>query len=91
MAIRAPAHRIIIDTGESTAAAQDMRDMLEAALGAPIRVAAILLTHWHHVDDTAAWEDEGVELRGHEWLDRNRIEGSGLGPLAGVYQARAIS
>jgi alkyl sulfatase BDS1-like metallo-beta-lactamase superfamily hydrolase len=91
MAIRAPEGWIIVDTGDSTVAAQEMRDMLEAALGEPVRVAAILLTHWHYADGTAAWDDEGAELWGHEWLDRNRIEGSGVGPLAGFYQARAIS
>lgn len=91
MAIRAPEGWIIVDTGDSTAAAQDMRDKLEAALGAPIRVAAILLTHWHYAEGTAAWDDEGVELWGHEWLDRNRTAGSGVGPLAGFYQARAVS
>ena len=91
MAIRAPGGWIIVDTGDSTAAAQEMRDMLEAAVSAPIRVAAILLTHWHYADGTAAWSDEGAQVWGHEWLDRNRIEGSGVGPLAGFYQARAIS
>jgi hypothetical protein len=44
MAIRAPGGWIIVDTGDSTRAAQEMRDMLEAATGAPVRVAAILLT-----------------------------------------------
>ena len=91
MAIRAPEGWIIVDTGDSTRAAQEMRDMLEAATGAPIRVAAILLTHWHYADGTAAWDDPGVEVWGHEWLDRNRREGSGVGPLAGFYQARAIA
>jgi alkyl sulfatase BDS1-like metallo-beta-lactamase superfamily hydrolase len=91
MAIRAPEGWIIVDTGDSTVAAQEMRDTLEAALGEPVGVAAILLTHWHYADGTAAWDDEGAELWGHEWLDRNRIEGSGVGPLAGFYQARAIS
>ena len=91
MAIRAPEGWIIVDTGDSTRAAQEMRDMLEAATGAPIRVAAILLTHWHYSDGTAAWDDEGADLWGHEWLDRNRTAGSGVGPLAGFYQSRVIS
>jgi alkyl sulfatase BDS1-like metallo-beta-lactamase superfamily hydrolase len=68
-----------------------MREKLEAAVGGPIRVAAILLTHWHYADGTAAWLDDGAELWGHEWLDSNRTAGSGVGPLAGFYQARAIS
>ena len=91
MAIRAPEGWIIVDTGDSTVTAQQMRDMLEAAVGGPVRVAAILLTHWHYADGTAAWSDEGAEVWGHEWLDRNRTAGSGVGPLAGFYQARAIS
>jgi hypothetical protein len=91
MAIRAPKGWIIVDTGDSTRAAQEMREKLEAAVGSPIRVAAILLTHWHYSDGTAAWSDKGAELWGHEWLDRNRMAGSGVGPLAGFYQARAIS
>jgi alkyl sulfatase BDS1-like metallo-beta-lactamase superfamily hydrolase len=91
MAIRAPGGWIIVDTGDSTRAAQEMRDMLEAATGAPVRVAAILLTHWHYADGTAAWDDPGAELWGHEWLDRNRTAGSGVGPLAGFYQSRVIS
>lgn len=91
MAIRAPEGWIIIDTGDSTRAAQEMRGKLEEAVGEPVRVAAILLTHWHYTDGTAAWLDEGTEVWGHEWLDRNRTAGSGTGPLAGFYQARAIS
>jgi len=91
MAIRAPEGWIIVDTGDSTRTAQEMRETLESAVGGPIRVAAILLTHWHYADGTAAWADEGAELWGHEWLDSNRAAGSGVGPLAGFYQARAIA
>jgi alkyl sulfatase BDS1-like metallo-beta-lactamase superfamily hydrolase len=91
MAIRAPEGWIIIDTGDSTRAAQEMREMLQAAVSEPVRVAAILLTHWHYADGTAAWDDVGAELWGHEWLDANRTAGSGVGPLAGFYQARAVS
>lgn len=91
MAIRAPEGWIIVDTGDSTRAATEMREQLEAAVGGRIRVAAILLTHWHYSDGTAAWLDDGAELWGHECLDSNRTAGSGAGPLAGFYQARAIS
>jgi glyoxylase-like metal-dependent hydrolase (beta-lactamase superfamily II) len=91
MAIRTPEGWIIVDTGDSTRAAKEMREKLEAAVGGPVRVAAILLTHWHYADGTAAWADKGAELWGHEWLDSNRTAGSGVGPLAGFYQARAIS
>jgi alkyl sulfatase BDS1-like metallo-beta-lactamase superfamily hydrolase len=91
MAVRAPEGWIIVDTGDSTRAAKEMREKLEAAVGGRVRVAAILLTHWHYADGTAAWSDDGAELWGHEWLDSNRTAGSGVGPLAGFYQARAIS
>ncbi len=91
MAIRAPDGWIIVDTGDSTTAATEMRRKLEEAVGGRVRVAAILLTHWHYSDGTAAWLDDGAELWGHEWLDSNRTAGSGVGPLAGFYQARAIS
>ena len=91
MAIRAPKGWIIVDTGDSTRAAQEMRDTLQAATGGPVRVAAILFTHWHYSDGTAAWADDGAELWGHEWLDRNRTASVGLGPLSGVFKARAAS
>lgn len=91
MAIRAAEGWIIVDTGESTAVAQDMRRALEAAAGGPVRVAAILLTHWHYTGGTAAWTDPGTTLWGHEWLDRNRAAGSGIGPLSGVMMARAVA
>lgn len=91
MAIQAPEGWIVVDTGDSTRAAQDMRDMLEAAVGQKIKVAAILLTHWHYADGTAAWADSGATVWGHEWLDRNRSAGSGVGPIAGFYQTRAIA
>ena len=68
-----------------------MRDLLEAAVGHPVKVAAILLTHWHYTDGTAAWADAGAEVWGHEWLDRNRSAGSDIGEIAGFYQTRAIA
>ncbi|MEM6499737.1 MAG: alkyl sulfatase dimerization domain-containing protein, partial [Pseudomonadota bacterium] len=91
MAIRAPEGWIIIDTGDTTQAAQEMRDKLAEAVGGPIDVAAILLTHWHYANGTGAWADDGVEIWGHEWLDSNRTATVGVGPLSGIFQARAIS
>lgn len=91
MAIRAPEGWIIIDTGDSDTAAKDMRASLEAATGGPVRVAAILLTHWHYAEGTGAWADEGTEVWGHEWLDRNRAASVGLSPLSGQFQARAAA
>ena len=46
-AIEAPDGWIIVDTGDSTRAAAEMRETLERAVGGKIKVAAILLTHFH--------------------------------------------
>jgi alkyl sulfatase BDS1-like metallo-beta-lactamase superfamily hydrolase len=91
MAVQAAQGWIIVDTGDSTAAAAEMRAKLEAAVGGKIKVAAILLTHWHYADGTAAWMDEGAEVWGHEWLDANRNASSGVSVKAGFYQARAMA
>mgnify|MGYP000933951745 CR=1 FL=1 len=90
-AIEAPNGWIVVDTGDSTRAAAEMREMLERAVGRKIRVAAILLTHWHYADGTGAWLDEGTELWGHEHLDRNRSASSGISVMGGVLQSRAIA
>ena len=90
-AVETPEGWIIIDTGDSTEAAVEMRAMLEETLGRKVKVAAILLTHWHYGDGIGAWLDEGVEVWGHEHLDRNRNTSSGISVLSGVYQARAVA
>ena len=90
-ALEAPQGWIIIDTGDSTRAAAEMRQKLEQAVGRKIKVAAILLTHWHYADGTGAWLDEGTEVWGHEQLDRNRSESKGVSVKSGFYQARAIA
>lgn len=90
-AIEAPKGWVIVDTGDSTAAAAEMRETLERRVGKKIKVAAILLTHWHYADGTAAWLDEGAELWGHEHLDRNRSASGGLNVLGGTLQSRAIA
>ncbi len=90
-AVEAPNGWIIVDTGDSTRAAAEMRETLERAVGRKIRVAAILLTHWHYADGTGAWADEGTEVWGHEHLDRNRTASSGVSVLGGVTQSRAIA
>jgi hypothetical protein len=56
-----------------------------------IRVVAILLTHWHYADGTAAWLDEGTEIWGHEHLDRNRAASGGINVLGGVLNSRATA
>ncbi|MCJ7528989.1 MAG: MBL fold metallo-hydrolase [Methyloceanibacter sp.] len=91
MAIEAPKGWIIIDTGDSTRAAAEMREHLEKAVSAKIKVAAILLTHWHYADGTDAWLDEGAEIWGHEWLDANRTASTGVSIKSGFYRARAIA
>ncbi|MCC6778736.1 MAG: MBL fold metallo-hydrolase [Hyphomicrobiales bacterium] len=90
-ALEAPGGWIIIDTGDSTRAAAEMRGKLEQAVGRKIKVAAILLTHWHYADGTGAWLDEGTETWGHEYLDRNRSDSKGVSIKSGFYQARAIA
>jgi alkyl sulfatase BDS1-like metallo-beta-lactamase superfamily hydrolase len=90
-AIEAPEGWIIIDTGDSTRAAAEMRELLERTLGRKIEVAAILLTHWHYADGTGAWLDEGTEVWGHELLDRNRSASTGVSVKSGFYQTRAIA
>lgn len=90
-AIEAPEGWIIIDTGDSTRAAAEMRELLERTLGKKIKVAAILLTHWHYGDGTGAWLDEGTEIWGHEHLDRNRSASKGVSVKSGFYQTRAIA
>ena len=90
-AIEAPDGWIIVDTGDSTRAAAEMRELLERTLGKKIKVAAILLTHWHYGDGTGAWLDEGTEVWGHEHLDRNRSASKGVSVKSGFYQARAIA
>jgi len=90
-AIEAPDGWIVVDTGDSTRAATEMRETLERAVGRKIRVAAILLTHWHYADGTAAWLDEGTDIWGHEHLDRNRAASGGINVLGGVLQSRATA
>jgi alkyl sulfatase BDS1-like metallo-beta-lactamase superfamily hydrolase len=90
-AIEAPNGWIVVDTGDSTRAAAEMRETLERAVGGKIKVAAILLTHWHYADGTAAWLDEGTEVWGHEHLDRNRRASGGLNVLGGALLSRTIA
>jgi len=90
-AIEAPNGWIVVDTGDSTRAAAEMRETLERAVGKKIKVAAILLTHWHYADGTSAWLDEGTEVWGHEHLDRNRSASGGLNVLGGTLLSRTIA
>ena len=90
-AIEAPAGWIVIDTGDHTQAAAEMRAMLEQTLGRKIKVAAILLTHLHYANGTGAFLDPGAEVWGHEHLDRNFRATTGISVLSGIYQARAAA
>jgi alkyl sulfatase BDS1-like metallo-beta-lactamase superfamily hydrolase len=91
MAVQAPQGWIIIDTGDSIRAAAEMRTALERLVGGPIKVAAILYTHWHYADGTTVFMDEGTEIWGHEWLDANRTAASGVSIKSGFYRARAAA
>lgn len=90
-AIDAAGGWIIVDTGDHTPAATEMRAMLEKTLGRKVKVAAILLTHWHYGNGIGAWLDEGAEVWGHEHLDRNLSASTGISVLSGTYQARAAA
>jgi alkyl sulfatase BDS1-like metallo-beta-lactamase superfamily hydrolase len=90
-AIEAPEGWIIVDTGDHTPAAEEMRAKLEETLGGKVKVAAILLTHWHYGNGSGAWLDEGAEVWGHEHLDRNLRLSSGISVLSGALQARGAA
>jgi alkyl sulfatase BDS1-like metallo-beta-lactamase superfamily hydrolase len=90
-AIDAPEGWIVIDTGDHTTAAVEMRAMLEQSLGREVKVAAILLTHLHYANGSGAWLDPGAEIWGHEHLDRNVRATTGVSVLSGTYQARAAA
>lgn len=90
-AMETPNGWIVIDTGDHTQAAAEMRAMLEQTLGRKIKVAAILLTHLHYANGTGAFLDPGAEVWGHEHLDRNVRATTGISVLSGTYQARAAA
>lgn len=89
IAIDAPEGWIIVDTGDSTSAATEMRASLEEKVGSKIKVAAILYTHSHYTEGTDAWLDEGAEIWGHEHLDENKRADT-FGILSGNFQTRAL-
>jgi len=91
IAIDAPDGWIIVDTGDTTKTATEMREWLEKKVGKKIKVAAILYTHSHYVDGTDAWLDEGAEIWGHEFLDAFKRADSGVGILSGNFQTRAAT
>ena len=90
IAIDAPKGWIIIDTGDSTKTAAEMRDRLEEKVGKKIKVAAILYTHSHYTDGTDAWIDEGTVIWGHEDLDKHKRSESGVSILSGNFGTRAL-
>jgi alkyl sulfatase BDS1-like metallo-beta-lactamase superfamily hydrolase len=91
IAIDAPEGWIIVDTGDTTKTAAEMRKWLEEKVGKKIKVAAILYTHSHYTDGTDAWMDEGTVIWGHEYLDRFKRADSGIGILSGNFQTRAAT
>jgi alkyl sulfatase BDS1-like metallo-beta-lactamase superfamily hydrolase len=90
IAIDAPDGWIIVDTGDSTATAVDMRKHLEEKVGKKIKVVAILYTHSHYTDGTDAWLDEGAEIWGHENLDKHKRADAGVSVLSGNFGTRAL-
>jgi alkyl sulfatase BDS1-like metallo-beta-lactamase superfamily hydrolase len=91
IAIDAPEGWIIVDTGDSTKTAAEMRKYLEEKVGEKIKVAAILYTHSHYTDGTDAWLDEGAEIWGHEDLDTFKRADTGVSILSGNFQTRAAT
>lgn len=90
IAIDAPEGWIIVDTGDATKTAAEMRGRLEQEVGKRIRVAAILYTHSHYTDGTDAWLDDGAEIWGHEDLDKHKQADGGLSILSGNFGTRAL-
>jgi alkyl sulfatase BDS1-like metallo-beta-lactamase superfamily hydrolase len=90
IAIDAPEGWIIVDTGDSTNTATEMRNRLEQTVGEKINVAAILYTHSHYTDGTDAWLDEGTEIWGHEHLDKHKRADAGVSILSGNFGTRAM-
>ena len=90
IAIDAPKGWIIVDTGDSTRTAAEMRDRLEKKAGKKIKVAAILYTHSHYTDGTDAWLDEGTVIWGHEDLDKHKRADDGVSVLSGNFGTRAL-
>ena len=90
IAIDAPNGWIIVDTGDSTRTAAEMRDRLEKKVGKKIKVAAILYTHSHYTDGTDAWLDEGTVIWGHEDLDKHKRADDGVSVLSGNFGTRAL-
>ncbi|MHC4153458.1 MAG: alkyl sulfatase dimerization domain-containing protein [Planctomycetota bacterium] len=90
IAVDAPDGFIIVDTGDSTKTAADMRKRLEEKIGNEIKVAAILYTHSHYADGTDAWMDEGTEIWGHEYLDKHKRADTGVSILSGNFGTRAL-
>ncbi|MHC4361823.1 MAG: MBL fold metallo-hydrolase [Planctomycetota bacterium] len=90
IAVDAPDGFIIVDTGDSTKTAADMRKRLEEKIGNKIKVAAILYTHSHYADGTDAWMDEGTEIWGHEHLDKHKRADTGVSILSGNFGTRAL-
>jgi alkyl sulfatase BDS1-like metallo-beta-lactamase superfamily hydrolase len=90
IAIDAPGGWIVVDTGDSTGTAAEMRQRLEETVGEKIRVAAVLYTHSHYTDGTDAWLDEGTEIWGHEDLDKHKRADGGVSILSGNFGTRAM-
>jgi len=90
IAIDAPEGWVIVDTGDSTKAAAEMRELLEQKVGMKIKVAAILYTHSHYTDGTDAWLDEGTVIWGHEDLDKHKRADNGVSILSGNFGTRAL-
>ena len=60
-------------------------------MGKPVKVAAILYTHWHYATSRPPSRMRAPEIWGHESLDANRTDSSGVSIKSGFYRARAVA
>ena len=90
IAINAPKGWIIVDTGDSTNTAAQMRERLEQKIGKKVNVSAILYTHSHYTDGTDALLDEGSVIWGHDDLDKHKRADGGVIILSGNFGTRAM-
>ena len=81
-AILAPDGLVIVDTGESIEEAGDHVTAIRAVTDLPVR--AVIYSHSHYVDGTAAWRNESEDafpIWGHERIPETRSDVAGeFGP-----------
>ncbi|NRA03947.1 MAG: MBL fold metallo-hydrolase [Myxococcales bacterium] len=81
-AVLAPEGLVVVDTGESVEEAGDHVAAIRAVTELPVR--AVIYSHSHYVDGTAAWlreDDRSFRVFGHERIPETRAKVAGeIGP-----------